>query len=424
MAYQIERPSPCRVALSATISAEEVRKEREHVLAEFLRGARIDGFRKGKAPRSLVERRFAGQIRDELEDHVIRSLFREVMEAERLRPASPLGIKESRWLEGGEFSVNGELEVFPTVELPPLDGFTPPPYDLSPTEEEVAQATDALRERQAAWEPVEDEVAADGMLVEAEVDGSYPDGGHEPFHEDRSLFKLGSTEVYPEIERAVLGKKVDETVAAERVLGEEASEERRGARVAYQITLKSLRRKRLPEVDDAFAASMGIEGGLTVFRERLDERIRLQKREQRRSVWRDALVRFLSGDRVIDLPESVVVDETRKEMLDFARALAARGIDPEHAKVDWKKLEPEMRQRVEHRLHAEVVLDALADSLHITVPASEVDREVEVQAKQLGVPFAELRGNLAKGGGLERIRAIIRRDHAADQILKRFVEGS
>ena len=76
-----------------------------------------------------------------------------------------------------------------------------------------------------------------------------------------------------------------------------------------------------------------------------------------------------------------------------------------------------MRGRVEQRLRAEVLLDALAESFGITVSAADVDHEVEHQARRLGVPFAELRGNLAKGGGLERVGALLRRERAVDQAL-------
>ena len=86
MSYEIERATPCRVVVTATIGPEEVRSEREHVLGDWLRGARIDGFRKGKAPRALVERRFANEIRDDLEEHLTRRTWDQVRTR---REASP-----------------------------------------------------------------------------------------------------------------------------------------------------------------------------------------------------------------------------------------------------------------------------------------------------------------------------------------------
>ncbi|HLE60601.1 MAG TPA: trigger factor [Thermoanaerobaculaceae bacterium] len=424
MGYEIERATPCRVVLTATVGSDEVRKEREHVVADFVRAARVDGFRKGKAPRALVERRFATEIREDLEEHLTRRTWEQVRREEKLRLASPLGIREANWLEGGEFRVKGEFDVYPEVELPGLDGFTPPAVDLEPTDEDLAGATMQLQERQAVWEPVEGEPAGDGMLVEAEVHGEFPEGGGDPFHEERSLFQLGQDEVYPEIEAAVRGHGVGEEVAAERTIGDEGGEERRGTRTSYRVRIKSLRRKRLPEVDDGFAKSVGVEEGVETLRARLRERLRAQNAERRRDAWREALIAHLAGGKVLDLPEEPVREETRRELVEFAQTLASRGIDPERAKVDWEKLEKDVRRRVEHRLRGEILLDALADRLGIEVSDAEVDHEVEHQASRIGVPFAELRGNLAKSGGLERMGAVLRRERALDEVLGRFVEKS
>lgn len=423
MSYEIERATPCRVVLRATIGPEEVRAEREHVLADWVRAARIDGFRKGKAPRPLVERRFADSIREDLEEHLTRTVWDKVRREERLRPASPLGIRESKWLESGDFRLDAEFDIYPMIELPALDSFTPPVFELAPSDEELASALDQLRERQAAWEPVEGEPATEGMLVEAEVHGDFPDGNGEAFHEERSLFQLGKDEVYPEIDAAVRGRSVGDEVAAERTIGEEGGDERKGKRVAYRVRIKSLRRKRLPQLDEAFATSLGIDGGVDTLRERVRERVRASKAERRRDAWREALVTYLADGKTIDLPEGVVRDDTRKEVLEFAQALAQRGINPDEAKVEWEKLEQEMKGRVEKRLRAELLLDALADSLEIWVSGADVDREVEHQATRIGVPFAELRGNLAKGGGLDRVGAVLRRERAVDETLKRFTES-
>jgi len=424
MGYEIERTTPCRVVLTATVESNEVREEREHVVGDFVRAAHIDGFRKGKAPRALVERRFASEIRADLEEHLTRRAWDLVRREEKLRVASPLGIRESNWLEGGEFRVKGEFDVYPDVELPNLDSFTPPPFELEPTDEDLAGAMLHLQERQAAWDPVEGEAAGEGMLVEAEVHGEFPEGGGEPFHEERSLFQVGENEVYPEIEAAVRGHGVGEEVSAERTIGEEGGEERRGKKTSYRVRIKSLRRKRLPEVDDGFATSVGVEGGVEKLRAHLRERLRVQKSERRRDAWRDALVAHLAREKVLDLPEEPVREETRRELVEFAQTLASRGIDPERAKVDWEKLERDVHQRVEHRLRGEILLDALADRLGIQISDAEVDHEVEHQASRIGVPFGEVRGNLAKSGGLERMGAVLRRERAVDEILSRFVEKS
>ncbi len=422
MAYTIERPSPCRVVVNGAIAPAQVQEERAHILASVMRRAVVPGFRRGKAPRAMVERRYADDIRQEIEEHVLRHTWQEVREAEKLRPATPFGVREVTWKDDGSLELSGEFEVYPEVELPTLDGFVPPPFDLAPAAEEIDRALEALRDRQATWEPLEDAAAEDGMLVEAEVWGSFPGGEREPFHDERSLFVLGAGEVFPELEAAVRGLKPGEEGSAEREVHEGEGESHHHLQVSYRVAVKSVRRKRLPELDDDLATSLGLEGGMAALRERVEADLRQQKLRARLEQWREALLVHLAQGRALDLPETPVDEETRKEVLDFAHSLAQRGIDPEKAALDWNKVREELRSRVETRMRAELLLDALANALELTVSDAEVNREVQRQAARMGVPFAELRGNLSKSGGLGRVAAIMRREKAVEQALRPFGE--
>lgn len=418
MGYNIEKLGPCRVSIAAALDGETVSDERRRVVETWRRNARLPGFRQGKAPLPLVERRYAKEIEDDLHEELVRACWREVRSSEELRPAGPLEVRRAEVEGTGGFALEGEFDVFPAVEIKDPAGFSPPPVDLDPSHEEVDAALQQMRERQAAWEPVDGEAVGEGMLVEVEVRGEFPDGQGEPFREERSLFVVGKGEVYPEIEQAVLGAAIGDTVGAEGTLGAAAGD-KAGARVTYDVLVKGARRKRLPQLDDAFASSLGVEQGLAVLTERVRERLRWERARQRRSVWRDALITHLAGDEALALPEGVVRERTRSELMDFARELARRGVDVEKTELDWQGMEKEMRGRVEHTLRGELVLDALAVRLGVEVSEPELDGELEKQARLSGVPFAELKGNLAKRGDLDHVRALLRREKAADEVLGR-----
>lgn len=426
MAYTIDRPSPCRVEITGTIPPAQVQQERARILAAVARRAVVPGFRRGKAPLAMVERRFADDIRHELEEHFLRRTWQEVREGEKLRPATPFGVRGVTWKDDGSVELAGEFEVYPEVEVPPLDNFVPPPVDLAPTSEEVNRNLAALQEKMATWEPVAEGAAENEMLVEAEIWGSFPDGDREPFHEEVSRFVLGAGEVFGEIEAAVRGHAVGEEVHAEREVhtgeAEGEGEPHRHTRVSYRIAIKSLRRKRLPELDDDFAASFGIQGGLSALRERVEADLTQQKRRARYELWREALLAHLAQGRLLDVPETPVEEDTQKELLDFVQSLVQRGLDPDKAALDWNRVREEIRTRVANRLRAELLLDALADAQGQTVSEDELEREIQRQASRMRVPFAELRGNLSKSGGLERVRAIIRREKAVEQALLPFAE--
>lgn len=418
MSYRIEKLGPCRVSLAATLDGETVRGERQRVVESWRRQARLDGFRPGKAPVSLVERRFSKEIEEDLQEELVRSCWREVRSNEQLRPAGPLEVKRAEVDGDGGFALEGEFDVYPEVEITDYQGFVPPQVGLEPAEEEVDAALQQMRERQGAWEPVEGEPVGDGMLVEAEIRGEFLSGEGEPFRSERSLFVVGKGEVYAEIEEAVRGAAIGDTVIAEATLDASAGD-KQGARVRYQVLVKSARRKKLPELDDDFARSVGVEEGYATLRQRVHQRLRLERARQRREVWRQALISYLMGEKGVALPGRVVDERTRSEMVGFARELARRGVDVEKAELDWHRVEREMRERVEHTLRGELVLDALAAHLGVEVSEDELERELERQARLGGVPFAELKGNLAKQGDLEPIRAALRREKTVNEVLAR-----
>lgn len=424
MAYTIDRLSPCEVVVNGVVEPERVTRERAQILSVVMRRATVPGFRPGKSPRAMVERRYAEEIRQETEEHLLRQTWQEVRAAEKLRPATPFDIRELAWKEDGSLTFSGQMEVYPEVEIPSLEAFVPPPFDLDPTEEEIDKALVALQERQATWEPIEDGAAEDGMLAEAEVWGTFPNGEREPFHEERSLFVLGAGEVFPEIEAAVRGRKAGDEVATERELHEGEGEEHTHLTVEYRVLVKSLRRKRLPQIDDDLATSLGLEGGLVALRERVGVDLGNQKLRARHDRWRGALLEHLAQGQVLSLPETPVDEETRKDLLEFVHNLAQRGIDPDKAALDWERVRAEMRSRAEARMRHELLLDALAERDEITVSEREVNRELERQAVRMGVPFAELKGNLSKSGGLERATAIMRREKAVELALRPFGEAA
>ncbi len=414
MTYEIERPSPCLVRLKAAIPAAEAERVRRQVTREFAESTALPGFRRGKAPMPLVAKRFAQEIKSETEERLLRAVWDEAVATEKLQVAGPLGVVEARWQDGGGFAFTGEFEVYPQVTLPPVSGFAPPEFAIEPSEEEVEAFLKGLAERQASWQGVEEGRAEDGMLVEAEVEGEFPQGGGDPFREELAVFRLGSGEVYPEIEEAVRGLGIGGEAVARRDVtrqGEEGT-----VPVEYKLRIKGLRRKVVPDVDDALAAQMGVEGGLEGLRKKAREVLRQAKKRERFKALREALVKYLGGEQPLPLPKRVVEEETRKAAVRYAESLHRQGVNVEE--LNWQELAPKLEASVAERLREELLLDHLANQLGVAVSDEDVDAVVRREARERGVPFAELKGNLAKSGGLAKIRGILRRERAVAQVLE------
>ncbi len=421
MPYQLTHRPDHTVEVTAHADSETVEAERLHILQELRRSARIPGFRPGKAPLSVVRTRFGDTVQSELEEHLSKHLWQEVLDGEEgLEPLTPLQVKSAVFEEDGSFAIDGELEVRPRFELPSFEGLTLPEVTISVTDGEIEQELEKLRKEQAAWEPVENGAAEDGMLVEMDLHGEYVDGDGEPFSSEGVRFELGEEGVFMEIQEALRGAKSGDEVTAERQFPEDDPDRERASKtVRYRINVLSLKRQILPDIDDGFATGFGFDDleGLTT---RVREAVLARKKSERRSTWRRALLdRLEEGIDHNQLPPTLVRHDLREEMERYAYAMAMQGKDPRSDDTDWQQISAELEPQVRRKVLDSLILDQLGEEWETEVPEEEVDGFVREDAQRRGVPLAEHIANLEKEGRLDEIRRAARVSATVDELIRR-----
>lgn len=420
MPYTLNRLPNHTVEIAAHLEPAAVADERRSVLRRFLRQARVPGFRPGRAPEAAVRARYGDEIAAELRDHLAEVVWQQVVEGEdTLVPLTPPAVDKAEIDADGGFSLSATIEVRPRYELPELE-LDLPEVEVEPLDTEIEEELDKLREEHAAWEPADDAVAEDGMMVEADLDGSLEGSLDDPFHEDGARFVLGSDGVPPEVNETLQQARVgDSRQATRRFPDDDENQERAGKSVTYTLLVKALKRKSLPDVDDDLAAVVGLDS-VAELRSRIAEMLRSRKIAHRRDTWRRAALDHLQAAiDSADLPSSLVQGAVREDLNRFAYTLAMRGVAPDSAAVDWQQLaarfEPEARRRVLDTL----VLEQLAETWDVGVPESNVDAYIVGEARQLGVPPAEHKANLAKEHRLDQIRHAARMSAVVDEMIRR-----
>jgi trigger factor len=421
MPYTLSRRANNTVEVTAELDAEAVSSERSEIVRSFRRKASIPGFRPGKAPESAIRARFGDDIEQELREHLAGKLLGEVFEGEEgLEPISHPEVSDLDFDDDGGFRMKAEIEVRPRYELPTVEGFELPEVSLEVSDAEIASELDTLVNEHASWEPADDDSAADGMLVEADLHGEMEDSDQEPYDEKGARFVLGDGAVPEQINEALQGSRVGEQRVAERRFPDDDSDERRaGKTVRYTIDVKALKRKVLPPIDGELATTLGFES-LDGLKDRIVEVVASGKRRQRREQWRRALLDHLeAGIDVNDLPPSLVSSAVREDLNRFAYSMAMQGVNPEQADVNWQeiaaKAEPGSRRRVLDML----VLEQLADEWEIVVPEADVDAYIAAEARQRGIPPGEHKANLAKERKLDDLRGSARISSTIDEMIRR-----
>ena len=220
-----------------------------------------------------------------------------------------------------------------------------------------------------------------------------------------------------EINDALRGSAVGETRSFRKSFADDfPNEEFKGKTVDYQVTLAALKEKRLPALDDQFAAAVAEGDTVETLRDKVRSRLRLEKEADRRRQFRRAILDTLLSRHEIPVPEVLADSETTSALREYARYLAASGVDPE--KEDWTKLGEEARPGAERRVREYLLLDAIAEKEQLEVTDTELEAEFKRAAAQRGVDPAALREQMAKAGGIDALRDELRLGKAVDLLIE------
>jgi trigger factor len=421
MPYSVTQRANHTIEVSAHLEPEVVSRERDGIVRNIRRKARVPGFRPGKAPDVAVRARYADEIRDELKDHLTGLLWQEVFDGEKdIDPLTNPQVRDLDFGADGGFSFTAELEVRPHYDLVELGSLDLPEVPTEVSDQEIDGELAKVQEEQALWEPAEGEAAADGMLVEVDLEGRVEGTDDEPYSEQDARFVIGSDTVPAEVNEALQGARVGDERIATKVLPEDLEDSSRaGKPVNYTVKVKALKRKVLPEIDDDLATTLGLES-LVALRERIATVLERQKREQRRTAWRRFILDHLEeGIEKAELPPSLVQSTLREQLDRYAYTLAMQGVDVDPEKINWQeiaaKADPAARQEVLDIL----ILEQLAEKWDMKVPEAEVDAYIAADAARREVPPAEHKANLAAEHKLERIRNAARIAATVDEMIRR-----
>lgn len=414
MPHQLTRKANHTIEISASVDAAVVAEERHRIARTFSRRARVPGFRPGKAPLQAVKARYAAEIEGELKDELTSRLWQEILSAEKdLRPLTEPSFTSLDLGDDG-FSFTAEMEVRPTFELPTLDDVTLPVVSLEVAEAEIEGELGKLQEEQATWEPAgEDAVGEDKLLAEVEL---LDEGAEEP---RATHLVIGDDNVPKEFSEALQGAAVGDERTATRTHTHGEGDDAHDHTVTTTITLKGLKRKVLPAIDDDLAQTIGVDG-LDDLKQRISDHLEHGKRRQRRDTWRRHLLDHLEqGLDPAEMPASLVNQAVRSDLNRFAYSLAMQGVDLERAGIDWDKIASSSEEGARAKVLDNLVLEQLAEDMEVAVPEADVESYIVAEAAQRGIPPAEHRANLVKERRLEDLRHAARIAATIDELIRR-----
>ena len=421
--------------LLVEIPSDVVEAEIDRVTRDYTRQAKIPGFRPGKVPPKVVRQRFRDQILHEVAHELIPRAVDEALRARGVEPVDSPDIRDVVVEEGQPLKFTATFETVPPID--PGDyaaiSLRRPPVELA--EEEIDQALKQMRERAARYDPIEDRAVDTGDTVQLDLRrtalGPEPDraadGSEAPDavtprteHHENITVEIGAAANPPGFDEQLTGMRGGEQKTFSLTYPEEyAVRELAGTAVEYGVTLRGIKRRNVPALDDEFAKDMGDFDTLDALRARVREDLRHHKEHEADHVVRGDLLKQLASRVTGGVPAALVDREIDRRLEEFVRRLIEQQIDPMRANINWEEFRERQREPATDAVKSALVLDEIARREQIAVSDEDVEREIERYAERSGRTPAAVRARLEKEGGISRLYSGLRRERAIDFLLSR-----
>ena len=400
----------CRRELELEIPAEEVSKKMESVAKEFARLAMIPGFRKGKAPVSLIRRRFAEDIKGEVLQTLVPERVEKALAEQKLSPVTQPKVDKVDFNEGQPVKFRAVFEVMPEFELESYKGLELEMPTMDITDEDVAKALEEMRERAAAFAPVEGRTIQDGDFAQVKLLGT-PEGGGDPLQADSVLCHIGAEETMEPFNTNLKGANVGEHKNFDVEYPADYPDPKlAGKKFHYAVEVLGIKTKKLPELNDDFAKDVSDAKTLDELKTKVREGLEHQRDHKRKELLHERVLAELVKKHDFPVPESLVEHQMDVRLERVVRSLAAQGVDPRAVNVDWVTLRRRQEDRARDDVKAELIIDRIATAENIDVTEEDLTREMEHAASHSNESAEALRARLTKQGTLDRMKAKLRSD--------------
>lgn len=419
--FEVEELGPCKRKITVRVPKETIQAEVQQTFDDLAANAVVPGFRRGRAPRRLLEARFGQVVREQVEERLIARSYQEALQEHNLEPVGSPDVSNIEFDPEKELRYEVLLEIKPIFEVEGYEGLQLERPPTEPTDEEVAEALERLRQREARYETVEGAVFGDDRL--AVVDCVVTIDGKPYLNRQQTELLAGQDNwlrfFSDDVEGPLLGKTSGDEVTFSTVVRPDFPEEAHRGKVA-EITVKfyEIKERRVPEADDEFAKSLGTEG-----LEDLKGRIRAELARQKEAE-AEASLRRQIRDRLLErfdfeLPEELLREHAEDILQRQRLELQYRGVPLEELDKHADELVKASQQQAERDFKLEFILEKIADKEGIYATEHDVENEIARLAANYRVRPVRMRAELQRRGILGGLRSAVRERKTIDWLLSR-----
>ena len=416
MKVSVKNTGTCRQTLKIEVPVDAVAAERAELLNYYAKGVTLPGFRKGHAPKALVEKKFAKDMAADLKDRIVPKFYHEAIEQEKVKVVAVVDVSEPELVEGKPLKFEVTVDVAPEFKLPKYEGISIKAEKTDVSEKQVDETVQSILRQHATYEDVTGRAAKEKDMVQVSYESTI---GGQPLEEKVPKARgLGRGNGYwitcdeesflPGMGKALVGAKIgdkkDVTVKfPEGFIVKELA----GMKAEFKVEVTGMRETKLPELNEEFLKQLHIESEAEL-RKNIREHLEENAKNKEKGRQQDVICEFLLEKTKLDVPESAVKEQTRHVMYDMARQRMMSGMSQEQIKAQSEDMMKEAQVKGEEQVKLRYIVMAIAGEEKIEVTDQEISDEVVRMAVQQRQDAAEYRKKLEKEGHLESVGDQIR----------------
>lgn len=420
MKTAIEEITPVKKKITIEVEPDSVAKEMEKAIKDVGKKAKIPGFRPGKAPKDVVEKHYGEEVRSEVMNRLISDSYLMALQEHKLSPVDMPKIENISTLsKGSALSFTAVVEVRPNITLGAYDGIGVKEADLTVTDGELNQTLDRLREMYAQLEVVEGQALAKDHTAIIDFEGFHDGKAIEGAKAADHMLPIGSGSLIPGFEEQLIGMNRGETREIQVTFPEDyTNKEMAGKDARFAVTLKEIKKKVLPELNDEFAKDTGGNKSVDELKARIREDLEARKRDEQASAQREELMTQLVDAHTFDVPQGMVEHELQTMARQQAARFARQGMDIKS--FDVKKFMEKNRDLAVRRVKGILLMEEIADKENITVTDQELSASIAAMAKGTGQTAEAVKKYYdSQDGGLDSLRASLVQEKTLGLLLSR-----
>ncbi|KAF0823383.1 trigger factor [Cytobacillus firmus] len=422
MSAKFEKLEGNRGVLTIEVDAEKVTEGLDAAFKKVVKQVNVPGFRKGKMPRGMFEKRFGVEsLYQDAVDYLLPEAYANAIDETGIEPVDRPEIDVEQIEKGKSLIFKATVTVKPEVKLGEYKGLEVKPLETNVTDEDVNSELTSLQERQAELAVKEEGKAENGDTVvmdfEGFVDGEAFEGGKA---ENYSL-ELGSGQFIPGFEEQLIGTAAGESKDVEVSFPEEYhAAELAGKPATFKVTVHEIKTKQLPELDDEFAKDADEEvETLDALKEKIKTRLEESKKHEAEHHVRDTVVEAAAANAEMEIPAAMVDTEVNRMMQEFEQRLQMQGMNLElyfqFSGQDEAALREQMKEEAEKRVRVNLTLEAIAKAENIEVSDEEVTEELNKMAEMYNMSADQITQAL---GSLEGLKTDLQIKKAVDFLVE------